>query len=201
MAVGAQLSKDGVTREREMNSLSLVTVIVILATVTMTFGAMIAVFFYRSLAPRFWGHLKISPILWLTTAILVVSSFTFEKARQRLAQNDQIGFHRLIRWTTGLAVAFLVGQAAAGFQILHSGVVLANNPHSWFIFLFSGLHGIHIVAGLIGLAYLLIRTKEPASGPRFQMTTRVVARSVSICWHYLDFLWLLMFTLLLLWKR
>lgn len=201
MAVGAQPSKDGVIREREMNSLSLVTVIVILATVTMTFGAMIAVFVYRSQAPKFWGHLKLSPILWLTTVILLASSFTFEKARQYLAQNDQVGFHRLIRWTTGLAVAFLVGQVAAGFQILHSGVVLANNPHSWFIFLFSGLHGIHIVAGLIGLVYLLIRTKEPAGGPRFQMTTRVVARSVSICWHYLDFLWLLMFALLLLWKR
>ena len=201
MPTELQLGKDGETREREMTSLSLVTVTVILATVTMTFGAMIAVFFYRSLAPRFWGHLAIPPILWLTTGILLASSITFEKARQRLGQQDQIGFHRLLRWTTGLAVAFLLGQTAAGFQILHSGVVLANNPHSWFIFLFSGLHGIHIIAGLIGLVYLLVRTREPASGPRFQMTTRVVARSVSICWHYLDFLWVLLFTLLLLWKR
>ncbi len=201
MALEVQLGKDGVVREREMTSLSLVTVIVILATITMTFGAMIVVFFYRSLAPQFWGHLKISPILWLTTAILLISSFTFEKARQRLTRNDQVGFHRLTRWTTGLAVAFLFGQIAAGYQMLHSGVVLARNPHSWFIFLFSGLHGVHIIAGLIGLGYLLLRTREPASGPRYQMTTRVVARSVSICWHYLDFLWLLMFALLLLWKR
>jgi cytochrome c oxidase subunit 3 len=201
MPIEVQSDKDGATREREMTSLSLVTVIVILATVTMTFGAMIAVFFYRSLAPQFWGHLTIPPLLWLTTGILLTSSVTFEKARQHLAVNDQIGFHRLMRWTTGLGVMFLLGQIAAALQILHSGVVLANNPHSWFIFLFSGLHGAHIVAGLIGLGYLLLRTKEPASGPRFQMTTRVVARSVSICWHYLDFLWLLMFTLLLLWKR
>src|SRR4051812_25842802 len=201
MPAEAQLGKDGVIREREMTSLSLVTVIVILATVTMTFGAMIAVFVYRSLAPQFWGHLTLSPLLWLTTGILLTSSITFEKARQRLVQNDQVGFHWLMRWTTGLAVMFLLGQIAAGFQILHSGVILAQNPHSWFIFLFSGLHGVHIVAGLIGLGYLLLRTREPASGPRFQMTTRVVARSVSICWHYLDFLWLLMFMLLLLWKR
>jgi cytochrome c oxidase subunit III len=201
MPAEAQLGKDGVIREREMTSLSLVTVTVILATVTMTFGVMIAVFVYRSLAPQFWGHLTLSPLLWLTTGILLTSSITFEKARQRLVQNDQVGFHRLMRWTTGLAVMFLLGQIAAGFQILHSGVILAKNPHSWFIFLFSGLHGVHIVAGLIGLGYLLLRTREPASGPRFQMTTRVVARSVSICWHYLDFLWLLMFMLLLLWKR
>jgi cytochrome c oxidase subunit 3 len=201
MPIEAQLGKDGATREREMTSLSLVTVIVILATVTMTFGSMIAVFFYRSLAPQFWGHLKISPLLWVTTATLLFSSMTFEKAQEHLSQNDQVGFYHLLQWTTGLGVLFLLGQIAAGYQILHSGVVLANNPHSWFIFLFSGLHGIHIVAGLIGLAYLLWRTREPASGPRYQMTTRVLARGVSICWHYLDFLWLLMFALLLLWKR
>ena len=201
MPIEAQLGKDGVIREREMTSLSLVTVTVILATVTMTFGAMIAVFFYRSLAPQFWGHLNIPPILWLTTGVLLASSIVFEKARQRLTHNDQIGFYQLMRWTASLALVFLLGQIAAGYQILHSGVVLARNPHSWFIFLFAGLHGVHIIAGLIGISYLLLRTREPASGPRFQMTTRVVARSVSICWHYLDFLWLLMFALLLLWKR
>ncbi len=201
MPVETRLNKDGATREQEMSSLSLVTVIVVLATVTMTFGALIAVFFYRSQDSQFWGRLRISPILWLTTAILLASSFSFEMARQHLTRNDQIGFHRLMKWTTGLAVLFLLGQIAAGFQILHSGVVLAKNPHSWFVFLFSGLHGVHIMAGLVGLGYLLVRTKEPAGGPRFQMTTRVVARSVSICWHYLGFLWLLMFALLLFWKR
>ena len=201
MPVETSSDKYRIVRENEMSSLSLVTVIVILATVTMTFGALIAVFFYRSQSPQFWGHLTISPLLWLTTAILITSSISFEMARQRLLENDQIGFHHLMKWTTGLAAAFLLGQIAAGFQILHSGVILAKNPHSWFIFLISGLHGIHIIAGLIGLGYLLLRTREPASGPKFQMTTRVIAKSVSICWHYLDFLWLVMFALLLLWKR
>ncbi len=201
MPVEAPSDKYGIVRENEMNSLSLVTVIVILATITMTFGAMIAVFFYRSQSSQFWGHITVSPLLWLNTAILLTSSISFEMARQHLLENDQIGFHHLMKWTTGLAVAFLLGQIAAGFQILHSGVILVKNPHSWFIFLFSGLHGIHIIAGLIGLGYLLLRTREPASGPKFQMTTRVIAKSVSICWHYLDFLWLVMLALLLLWKR
>jgi cytochrome c oxidase subunit III len=189
-------------RQRELNSLALITVIVVLATVTMTFGAMIAVFLVRSEAPLFWGHIRIPGVLWATTSILLASSFVFEKARRSLVEkNDQRAFFKLTAWTTGLGVLFLVGQIAAGFQVLRSGVVLVHNPHSWFIFLFTGLHGFHIVAGLAALVYLLIRTRIPASGPKYQMNTRALAQAVSIFWHYLDFLWVVLFALLLAWHR
>lgn len=191
---------ESATRERDLNSLSLLTTIVVLATVTMTFGAMITVFIGRSQAPLFWGHIAVPKVLWATTAILLASSAVFEAARRRLQAHDQHGFFRLTAWTTGLGLLFLAGQITAWFQILHSGIVLARNPHSWFIFLFTGLHGMHIVAGLGGLIYLLVRTRVPASGPKYQMTTRVVANGVSVFWHYLDFLWIVLFVLLLTWR-
>jgi len=59
----------------------------------------------------------------------------------------------------------------------------------------------HIVAGLGGLIYLLVRTRVPASGPKYQMTTRVVASGVAVFWHYLDFLWVVLFVLLLTWRQ
>lgn len=192
---------DPAAREHELNSLSTVTVIVVMAIVTMTFGAMIGVFLIRSTAPTFWGHLRVPSLLWLTTALLIASSFSFEKARNLLKEGDQLGFNRSLRITTALAFFFLIGQVGAWFQFLNSGIKLAKNPHSWFLFLFSGLHGLHIVVGLVGLCYLLLRTREPVSGPRYQMYTRVAARGVSIYWHYLDFLWVLMFVLLLSWKQ
>jgi cytochrome c oxidase subunit III len=195
------LSTDSVARERDLNSLSVLTVTVVLATVTMTFGAMIAVFVIRSRGPLFWGRISLPPILWITTAILLASSITFERARDHLQRREQREFFRLMIWTTALGAIFLGGQIAAWLQILHSGVILAKNPHSWFIFLFTGLHALHILVGLAGLAYLLFRTREPASGPKYQMNTRAVANGVAIFWHYLDFLWIVLFTLLLTWRR
>lgn len=192
---------ENATRERELNSLSLLTTVIVLATVTMTFGAMITVFIGRSGVSLFWGHIQIPKVLWATTTILLASSVVLGAARRRLQAHDQRGFFRLTAWATGLGVLFLAGQVAAWFQILHSGIVLARNPHSWFIFLFTGLHGMHILAGLAGLVYLLTRTRVPASGPKYQMTTRVVARGVSVFWHYLDFLWILLFVLLLTWRQ
>jgi cytochrome c oxidase subunit III len=188
-------------RESDLNSLSTLTAVVVLATVTMTFGAMIAVFVIRSQVPAFWGRLEIPKVLWLTTAALLGSSATLQTARKALTQNEQEKAFRMLAWTTGLGFFFLLGQAAAWIQVLHSGINLQRNPHSWFIFLFTGLHGLHIVLGLGGLAYLLIRTREQVSGPKYQMKTRVVTRGVSLFWHYLDFLWLVLFGLLLIWRR
>ncbi len=188
-------------RQKELNSLSIFTVAVMLATVTMTFGALITVFVMRSENAHLWGHIQIPGVLWATTAILLTSSTTFEAAKHRLAQDDQPGFFRLMAWTTGLGLLFLIGQIIAWLQILHSGIILAHNAHSWFIFLFTGLHGLHIVAGLAGLVYLLSRTWQPASGPKYRMHTRAVANGVSVFWHYLDFVWFLLFALLLFWRR
>ena len=196
-----QTLAEAAPRERELNSLSLLTAVIVLATVTMTFGALITVFIGRSQASLFWGHIRVPQLLWATTAILLASSSSLESARRRLRAHDQSGFFRWIGYTTGLGLLFLAGQIAAWFQILSSGVRLANNPHSWFIFLFTGLHGLHILVGLAGLGYLLIRTRHPASGPKYQMMTRVVANGISLFWHYLDFLWIVLFTLLLTWRR
>lgn len=184
-----------------MNSLSTLTAIVVLATVTMTFGAMIAVFVVRSQAPRFWGHLEIPKILWFTTAALLASSATLEAGRKALTRSVTARAFRLLACTTALAIFFLFGQALAWIEVLHSGISLQHNPHSWFIFLFTGLHGLHILLGIAGLVYLLSRTREPASGPKYQMKTRVVTRGVSLFWHYLDFLWVVLFGLLLIWRR
>lgn len=196
-----QAAVEPVSRERELNSLSILTVTVALATVTMTFGAIIAVFFIRSEAEMFWGQLRLPSVLWATTAVLLTSSAVFESARRKLMSHDQPGFFRLCAVTAGLGILFLAGQAVAWFQILDSGVVLARNPHSWFVFLFTALHGLHILLGLAGLGWLLFRTREPASGPKYQMNTRVVANGVSVFWHYLDFIWVVLFVLLLTWHR
>jgi len=201
-----QTVSEAVAKERELNSLSLVTVIVVLATVTMTFGAMIAVFIVRSQAALYWGHLQVPPVLWVSTSALLASSLLLERARRELASakhahQNQSRFFKLAAWATALGVLFLIGQLTAWFQVLGSGVVLARNPHSWFIFLFSGLHGLHIALGLGGLGYLLVRTRTVVSGPKYQMTTRAIANGVSVFWHYLDFLWVILFALLLLWRR
>jgi heme/copper-type cytochrome/quinol oxidase subunit 3 len=48
---------------------------------------------------------------------------------------------------------------------------------------------------------LWYRTRELASGPKYQMGTRAGARAVGIFWHYMDVMWIVLFALLLFWRR
>ncbi len=188
-------------RERNLDSLATITLIVALSGVSMTFGALIVVFLLRGLHAQYWSQIRLPGILWLSTAILIASSVVFEKARRYLLAGQYQVFNRMMVWTIGLGLLFLATQIAAGMQILASGVVLTNNPHSWFIFLFGGLHGLHILAGLVGFVVLYYRTRERRTGPRYQAGTRSAALGVGIFWHYMDGMWLLLFGLLLFWKR
>ena len=187
-------------RERELNSLYFVTAIVVLIIVTATFGSLIFAFFWRSQNGFLWQHLRIPSLLWATTAVLLASSALLERSRHVLKLGDQSGFFRLVQGVTGLGSLFLLGQVAAWFQVLHSAA-LDQDKHSWFIFLFSGLHALHVLVGLGGLGYLLYRAHQHATGPRYQMTTRAYTNALAIFWHYLTFLWLVLFALLLIWKR
>jgi cytochrome c oxidase subunit 3 len=188
-------------RERELNSLYLVTVIVVLVIVTVTFGSLIFVFLWRSQTAYLWGHLQVPSLLWITTAILLSSSVTLERARVSMKAGDRSAFLRLVQITTALGALFLIGQAAAWWQVIRSNVALDKNKHSWFIFLFSGLHALHIIVGLAGLAYLLHRARQHAGGPRYRITTRAYTNALTIFWHYLGLLWIVLFALLLTWRR
>ena len=188
-------------REQQLNSLYRIGILATLGFVTMTFAALAVVFLIRSRVPLNWNHIILPPILYIDTAILLASSAVFELAHRRLKANRQTDFYRMTQIATGLGLLFLVGQVVAWLQILETGQLVRSNPHSSFFFIFSGMHGAHILVGLAGMIALLVRTREPASGPKWQMNTRVLANSVSIFWHYLDFLWLVLFALLLFVKR
>jgi cytochrome c oxidase subunit 3 len=176
-------------------------ILVGLGIVTMTFGALVFAFVYRSFSAQNWLPIELPRVLWFSTGILLASSAVLAGAQMRLREGREASFHTLVRVAAGLGVLFLILQLAAWYFIVTSGVVLDSNPHSSFIFIFSGMHGVHILLGLAGLFYLLQRTRITVSGPKYRMTTRVWANAVSIFWHYLDFVWIALFVMLLIWKR
>jgi cytochrome c oxidase subunit 3 len=171
-----------------------------LAAITMTFAAFTSAMVIRQGASNDWQHFNLPSLLFLNTFVLLASSVVLEVARKRFAAFDRgLQVHRSIPllWMSSvlvLGLVFLAAQYAAWLQLRAQGLYLATNPSSSFFYLFTGLHGLHIIGGLLGLILVIWRLSKRV--PTLRLST---VSTVSYYWHFMDVLWI--YLLLLLWMR
>lgn len=150
------------------------------------FTALIIAYVWRSGAAPFWDPIMLPSTLWLSTVIILASSVVFEMGRRRFGRGQYRDASRLFLLTGCLGAAFLASQLTAWRQLVHAGAFLSQNPHSSFFYLFTGLHALHLVGGLIALLVLLLR-----KNPR-----RELVDMDTYYWHFLGVLWLILFGVL-----
>ena len=104
------------------------------------------------------------------------------------------------RWllVTGVfGVLFVGSQILAWKQLAAQGIFLTSNPHSSFFYLLTATHAVHVIGGLLAVAFLLIRSQ----GKRvISERRRAATDAVAIYWHFMDALWIYLFLLLFLWR-
>ncbi len=164
-----------------------------IVSILMFFMALASAYLVRKGTSGDWLPLRIPALLWVNTALLLVSSGTLEIARKRLANADGNGFKTYWLLTTGLGVAFLMGQIVAWKQLAQQGIYLATNPASSFFYIFTGTHALHLLGGIAALLYVARRNFTQAN-----VTKSVAAEVTSYYWHFLDALWLFLLALLYL---
>src|SRR6267142_3805192 len=101
---------------------------VLLAASTMVFAALSSAMVVRRGLSEDWASMAKPAILWLNTAVLLISSFALEMARRALKSGGRARFNTW--WTTGsvLGLLFLAGQAIAWQQLKNAGVFISTNP-------------------------------------------------------------------------
>ena len=164
-----------------------------LVSISVFFLVPCAAFIVLAHTSKVWVPLHIPKLLWLNTAILLISSYTLEKARRRLSAPDIPGFRKLWRATTILGVLFLAGQLAVWLQLAASGLYIATNQAASFFYVFTAAHAVHLLGGIAGLLYVAIHDFEKSK------ISRVTAVKItSYYWHFMDGLWVCLLLLLYL---
>ena len=176
-----------------------VTMWVVLAAILMMFAALSGVYVYGGL----FGSVKQQPVsmprmFFLSTAVILTSSFSLEYAKRSLKLGRQRGSYHWTGITLLLGVIFLICQLLGWRELRAQGVYFSGQPHSSFFYFFTGVHGIHLLGGIVALVYLLTRLRQ-ALAP-LSSKTEITTQVVSIYWHTMDAVWLWLFLLLLLWK-
>lgn len=160
-----------------------------LFAITMSFAAFTSALFIRQ-ASTDWTHLATPPILFASTALLLLSSFTIELSRREIDAGSASPANEhgkgliLLAVTLLLGVAFVGGQYLAWRQLAAQGLYLATNPNSSFFYLFTGVHALHVLGGIAALVYLIAQLAVRNS------VRRNLVNGVIIYWHFMAALWL-----------
>lgn len=172
-----------------------------LASILMMFTALASALIVRAGLPSSfdWRGGQMPSLVYLSTALIIASSFAFTRAKSALRRNVEGGYNLWLGLTLLLGFGFLASQFLAWQQLVARGVYLASNPHSSFFYVLTGLHAVHILGGMIGLGYLFIFARRAASEGA-DAKRRTLTDVVGIYWHFMDLLWVFLFLLLFLWR-
>lgn len=158
--------------------------------ITMSFAAFTSALFVRQ-GSGDWTHLVVPPLLYVNTAVLLMSSFTLEMSHRVIARGlagEASALRSSLRWvfvTLALGLTFVAGQYLAWRKLAAQGLYLATNPNSSFFYVFTGMHALHVLGGITALVYVIRRL----TGSR-DVFRRSTFDSTAIYWHFMGGLWL-----------
>jgi cytochrome c oxidase subunit III len=152
-----------------------------------------------------WFPVPLPGLLLLNTVVLLISSITMELARRQAARKAYAQFSAIpgvavdardeVSWlalTVVLGLSFLTGQWMAWRELAVNGFYVASSPSSSFVYLLTGMHGIHLFGGVVallsaGVASFLRRSADSQS---------ILVDVTGWYWHFMALLWVYILCLL-----
>src|SRR5262245_48710526 len=168
-----------------------------LASEVMLFGALFSTYIILRVGAAEWPHHELNiPLGAITTVILISSSVTMVMAWASLKMHKW-GAHRVYLIATFLlAAVFLVNKYFEYLAHFRAGEGPWHTTFLAIYFTLTGLHGLHILGGMIVMAYFigpgakLWRTSPDQFANRIEYT--------GLYWHFVDLVWIFLFPILYL---
>jgi cytochrome c oxidase subunit 3/cytochrome o ubiquinol oxidase subunit 3 len=125
------------------------------------------------------------------TICLLSSSLTIHLAAKSLRQGGVLRFGLLLLATIALGATFMYGTATEWHRLIyHNGLTISTNLFGTTYYSLVGLHGFHVVVGLVSLSLVMALTL--LGGVRAEHAERVDV--LSLYWHFVDAVWIVVFT-------
>jgi cytochrome c oxidase subunit III len=176
--------------------------ILFITSEVMFFSGLFAAYFATRFAganqpwpPKAFNHvLDPLSLILVATIILVLSSFTCQFAVWSIRKGDRRGFIRNIGVTFVLGIIFLILQAFDYSILYGEGMTLGSGPFGTTYYTLTGFHGAHVFGGVLMLGVILYR----GMSGQFSAKHHDAVEAVSLYWHFVDVVWILLFSILYL---
>lgn len=126
----------------------------------------------------------------INTIILVSSSFVIHNGDVAIKKNNISGMRLWYIITAVMGMIFLGGQV---YEYLTLGYGLTTNVFANCFYLMTGFHGLHVTVGVLLILGVLWRSRRPG---HYGATKHVGIEMAEIYWHFVDIIWIVLFTLL-----
>jgi cytochrome c oxidase subunit 3/cytochrome o ubiquinol oxidase subunit 3 len=134
----------------------------------------------------------------VTTACLLSSSLTVHFAERSLRHGNDRAFRLLWLSTILLGVAFLLGTAYEWYGLItERGLTISHNMFGTTYYTLVGFHALHVSGGVITMLVVFGLTL----GRRLTAKDHAGAELVSWYWHFVDGVWVVVFTVVYLLGR
>jgi cytochrome c oxidase subunit III len=146
--------------------------------------------------------LQLPKVFWVSTLIMILSSVSLVLSKKYLEIQKFISFRIAFTSSFILGILFLVFQIIGWKQLLNSGLTMSNNTGASFLYILSALHLAHTLGGIVGMSLTLAKAYKNTKyvdafvfsvNPPNQLNLKLI----SIYWHFLDILWLVIFLFML----
>lgn len=174
-----------------------IIMVLTIASLTMLFLALTAAFVYsRVQNGAKMPVIELPPLFLINTVILLGSSATMQWAKKCYLNDDTENYQNALKYTIILSVIFMISQFIAWRMLFASEIFINSDLSASYLYLISGLHFAHVIAGLPFLILFLrtarLKMKEPVSVLVYfsDPEKRLKLRLLTIYWHFLDGLWI-----------
>lgn len=165
---------------------------VLMAVLSVLFSLLLLAYVIR-MSEGDWRPVAIPWQLWMNTGVLILGSIALHHAASlsRHARVDRLNAGLLAGGACGLG--FLAGQLWAWQRLIALNDTVAANPANSFFYLLTGLHGVHVIGGLIALTWATALAWRYPGTPRARLCITLCARY----WHFVLGVWLVLFSAVL----
>ena len=141
-----------------------------------------------------WRDLSEPLLLWINTIILIFTSFVFHKAKVLSDKNEFEKTKNHLLLVGFLTFAFITGQLLVWQHYVNLGHYASTNPANAFFYLFTALHGLHVLGGL----FFWGRATKKLFNKNFNVLK--IKQAIELCaiyWHLLLVVWFILFGLMI----
>ena len=168
-----------------------------LASECLFFGGLIATYLlYRDSAVAGPDRVELFdiPFTSISSFVLLMSSVSMVLALAAIQRDDRRGTQIWLMATALLGMSFLAGQAFEFTEFYREGLTLSNSLFGTTFFVLTGFHGAHVSVGVLALLSLFVMA---AQGRVTQKQTLNI-ELMGLYWHFVDIVWIVIFTLIYL---